>query len=161
MSRQKDNHISVAWVPLWWGIILLWFCTEKQTPNKATSAWGWPPVQHNMGQGIFCALQLHPEHKEGVRYSAVYTQTSLIWWCLKRQILTHTAVHFGYFRYSTERKEERRHCFPTLCMNTSTTDCTGMTNKPNCCQKCSSWILKNVSNKIYFSQPPLVLHILW
>jgi len=35
MPRQGDNHISVAWVPLWWGTTLLWLLHREANSQKS------------------------------------------------------------------------------------------------------------------------------
>lgn len=35
MPRQGDNHISIAWVPLWWGIMLSWFLHREANSQKS------------------------------------------------------------------------------------------------------------------------------
>lgn len=144
MPRQGDNHISVAWVPLWWGIMLSWFLHREANSQKSHVSLSMTFHSTMMQIRIFsmqpgCILSAH-KLSDMVQYTP---KTSLVWWSPKSKVLTHITVHFGCFGYSTVREEGRGHCFPPHKL-IQDSDRIGMTHKPDCCQKCPSWSLKNV-----------------
>lgn len=97
------------------------FAQRRKHPERP---WQLEPdlsFNNDTDQVIFCVTWPNTEHTRVVTYTTVYTQTSLIWWSPKSQVLTHTAVHFGYFRCSTVREEEREYHFSIPCLNSAFT----------------------------------------
>lgn len=168
MPRQGDNHISVAWVPLWWGIMPSWFLQRSKLPEKPCQLEFDLSFNNDADQDIFCATWLHTEHTQVVRYSLrpnILNQTIPG----KQNPDPHSSSFWLLQVFHSEGGRERTLLSYPLHELIQHSDWIGATHKPNCCQKCPSWSLKDAfvfpsnNSLIKYISPhqPSLFYILW
>lgn len=113
-TRRQSHSCSLS-TPVMKHNAVVGFAQRGKLPERPCQPGPDLSFNNDADEDVFCVAWPHTEHTQVVTYRTVCTQTMI------SQFLTHTAVHFGYFRYSIGIGEERGHHFSVPCLISAST----------------------------------------